>query len=91
MLAQLLDVDVKVDSFGFLSVRFHLDKWDEFMAGKFTGINAEQNGWRELEKLKPSDDVIMIQVNKYPKAAKAKYSDAEIKKMIKVRVLIELF
>ena len=93
MLIQLLDIDVKVDSVGFLSVRFNLDRWEEFMAGNFTGENAaakEGKGWAELVKLKPTVDAIMIQVNKYPKAAKA-VGDDEIERKIKVRVLIRSF
>ena len=91
MLVQLLGVDVKVDSNGFVSVRFNLDKWEEYIAGKFTGENAEQKGWLELAKEKPSDGAIMIQVNKYPKSAKAGYSADQIKQMIKVWVFIQLF
>ena len=94
MLVQLLDIDVKVDPlFGFLSVRFNLDRWEEFMAGNFTGENAaakEGKGWAELAKFKPRDDAIMIQVSKYPKAAKAD-GDDEIERKIKVRVLIRSF
>ena len=88
MLVQLLGVDVKVDSNGFVSVKFNLDKWEEYIAGKFTGENAEKKGWLELAKEKPSDGAIMIQVNKYPKTAKAEYSADQIKQMIKVRVFL---
>ena len=91
MLVQLLGVDVKVDSNGFVSVKFNLDKWEEYIAGKFTGENAEKKGWLELAKEKPSDGAIMIQVNKYPKTAKAEYSADQIKQMIKVRVFNKNF
>ena len=92
MLTKLLDITVSVDNYGYMAVKFNLDRWEDFIAGKFTGENAKGKptpGWRDLEYVKPSDDAIFIEIRKYPKAAKEKYTAEQIDKRIKVRVLVQ--
>ena len=90
MLIKLLDLSVSVDKYGYLAVKFNLDQWEKFIAGDFTGVNAagKTDAWKALENMKPSDDAIMIEVNKYPKAAKAQFTRTEIEEKIKARVPI---
>ena len=90
MLAKQLDVSVSVDKYGYLAVKFNLDQWEKFMAGDFTGDNAAKKGgsWDALKNKKPSDDIIRIEVKKYPKAAKAQYTRTEIEEKIQARVPI---
>ena len=81
-LKNLLELEIKIDSKGYVSVMFDLDAWENYMAGKFTGDEAAKEGWTNLINHVPSNS-IMIAIDKYPENAKAEFGRDEIQNRIK--------
>ena len=81
-LRNLLELEVTIDAEGYVSVMFDLDAWENYMTGKFTGDQAAKKGWKYLINHVPTNS-IMIDIDKYPKNAKAELGRDEIQKRIK--------
>ena len=85
-LKNLLELEIKIDSKGYVSVMFDLDAWENYMAGKFTGDQAAKEGWTNLINHVPSNS-IMIAIDKYPKHTKVELGTDEIQNRIKAKEL----
>ena len=85
-LKNLLELEIKIDSKGYVSVMFDLDAWENYMAGKFTGDEAAKKGWKNLINHVPSNS-IMIAIDKYPKHTKVELGTDEIQNRIKAKEL----
>ena len=85
-LKNLLELEIKIDSKGYVSVMFDLDAWENYMAGKFTGDQAAKEGWTNLINHVPSNS-IMIAIDKYPKYKKVELGTDEIQNRIKAKEL----
>ena len=84
ILKHLLELEITIDSKGYVSLVFNLDSWNNYRAGKFTGKEAAKKGWQNLINHVPSN-AIVICINKYPKNANSKLGQNEIQNRIKVK------
>ena len=85
-LKNLLELEIKIDAKGYISLMFDLDAWENYMAGKFTGDHAAKKGWNNLINHVPSNS-IMIAIDKYPKNTKVKLGRDDIQNRIKAKEL----
>ena len=85
-LKNLLELEIKIDSKGYVSVMFDLDAWENYMIGKFTGDEAAKKGWTYLINHVPTNS-IMIAIDKYPTNAKEELGTDEIQNRIKAKDL----
>ena len=59
ILKHLLELEITIDSKGYISVIFNLDSWNNYRAGKFTGEEAAKNGWENLINHIPSNAILI--------------------------------
>ena len=88
ILKHLLELEITIDSKGYISVIFNLDSWNNYRAGKFTGEEAAKNGWQNLKNHVPTNSIVIL-IDKYPKKAKYELEADEIQRRIKARVFCQ--